>query len=340
MSPRSSRAKPISNQRKVAILLISLGNDLASKVIRNLHEDHIEQITIELSRLNTVTPEEREIVIQEMYQAIKAQEFTLEGGVAQARGLLEAAYGGLRADEMISRVVDTMQTVPFGYLQNADPMQVLSFIQDEHPQTIALVLAYMPVNAAAVVFTKFSPEQRTEVAARIASMGRTAPDVIKRVEAVLEKKMATVNSQDTTQAGGPKVLVNLLNRVDRSTERLIVDNLEDTAPDLAETIRGMMFVFEDVVILEDKAIQTMLKEVDVKELATALKGVNPNVQEKIFKNMSERAMAMLKEDMEFMGPVRMRVVEEAQQKIVAVIRGLEESGEIVISRQNEEDMLV
>ena len=337
---KKAKDETITNRQKAAILLMAIGPELAGGVVRHLAEEHTEQLTLELARLDKVTPDQRNAVIAEFYEQAKAQEFIAEGGVNQARQVLEQAYGPERAEEIIKRIVAAMQVVPFEFLKHADPSQVLSFIQDEHPQTIALILAYMPVVGAAAILTKLPPEMRTEVAARIAMMETTPPEVLKRVEAVLEKKVSSIIGQEATQAGGPKALVDLLNRVDRSTERLIIENLSDTAPELADTVRNMMFVFEDVVVLEDKAIQAIMKEVDAKELATALKGVNANVQQKIYKNMSERAMAMLKEDMEFMGPVRMRVVEEAQQKIVSVIRRLEESGEIVVSRSSEEDMLV
>ena len=330
----------VTNKQKAAILLMAIGPELAGGVVRHLAEEHTEQLTLELARLDRVSPEQRRVVIEEFFEQAKAQQFIAEGGVNQARKVLEEAYGPERAEEIIKRIVAAMQVVPFDFLKQADPSQILSFIQDEHPQTIALILAYLPVASAAAILSKLPSDDRTEVAGRIAMMEQTPPEVLKRVEQVLEKKVSSVISQETTQAGGPKALVDIINRVDRSTERLIIENLADTAPELAEMVRNMMFVFEDVVVLEDKAIQSILKEVDAKELATALKGVNGNVQEKIYKNMSERAMAMLKEDMEFMGPVRMRIVEEAQQKIVGVIRRLEESGEITVTRQSEEELMV
>jgi flagellar motor switch protein FliG len=233
-----------------------------------------------------------------------------------------------------------MQVTPFEFLKKADPSQVLSFIQDEHPQTIALILAYMPVNNAAMILTKLPSDLRGDVAARIAMMEQTPPEMIRRVEQVLEKKVSSILNQEMSQAGGPKALVDLLNRVDRSTERLILENLGETSPELAEQVKNMMFVFEDIIQLDDRAIQAILREVDMKELATALKGVGPEVQEKIYKNMSERAVAMLKEDMEYMGPVRLRVVEESQVKVVNIIRKLEEAGEIVVGRSGEEEVLV
>jgi len=203
-----------------------------------------------------------------------------------------------------------------------------------------MILSYMPLNNAAMILGKLTAELRAEVAMRIAMMEQTPPEVIRRVEQVLEKKVSSVLSQEMTQAGGPKALVDLLNRVDRSTERGILESLSQNNPELSDIVKNMMFVFEDIVQLDDRAIQSIMKEVDMKELATALKGVNTEVQQKIFKNMSERAVSMLKEDMEFMGPVRMRVVEEAQQKVVSIIRRLEEAGEIVIGRTGEEDILV
>jgi flagellar motor switch protein FliG len=317
-----------------------LGPASSGNVVRHLEEDQIETLSLELARLDKVTPEQREGVIREFYEVAIAQDYIAEGGVENARRVLEEAFGNERAEEVIKRIVAAMQVVPFEFLKKADPAQVLSFIQDEHPQTIALILAYMPINNAALILSKLNSELRADVAARIAMMEQTPPEVIRRVEQVLEKKVSSLISQEMTQAGGPKALVDLLNRVDRSTERLIMDSLSESSPELADTVKNMMFVFEDIVQLEDRAIQSIMKEVDMKELATALKGTPAEVQEKIYKNMSERAVAMLKEDMEFMGPVRLRVVEEAQQKIVSIIRKLEETGEVVIGRSGEEDVLV
>jgi flagellar motor switch protein FliG len=330
----------LTNRQKAAVMLMVLGPELSGQVIRHLEEEHVEHLSLELARLEKVTPEQREQAIAEFYEVAVAQEYISEGGVEQARQVLEAAFGSDRAKELVGKVVTAMQVVPFEFLKKADPSQVLSFIQDEHPQTIALILAYMPVGNAAMILTKLPPEMRGDVAARIAMMEQTPPEVIRRVEQVLEKKVSSILSQELSQAGGPKALVDLLNRVDRSTERVIIDSLTETSPELAESVKNMMFVFEDILQLDDRAIQGVLREVDMKELATALKGVSQEVVDKIHRNMSERAVAMLKEDMEFMGPVRLRVVEESQQKIVAIIRKLEESGEIVLGRAGEEEVLV
>jgi len=334
------RQEELSMRQKAAVMLMVLGPQMAGTIVRHLDEDQTEALSLELARLDKVTPEQREGVIREFYEIAIAQDYMAEGGVEHARKMLEEAFGNERAEEVVKRIVAAMQVVPFEFLKKADPSQVLSFIQDEHPQTIALILAYMPINNAALIIGKLSSDLRADVAGRIAMMEQTPPEVIRRVEQVLEKKVSSLISQEMTQAGGPKALVDLLNRVDRSTERLIMDSLSESNPELADTVKNMMFVFEDIVHLDDRAIQAIMKEVDMKELATALKGTPGEVQEKIYKNMSERAVAMLKEDMEFMGPVRLRVVEEAQQKVVSIIRKLEETGEVVIGRSGEEDVLV
>lgn len=340
------KVESLSSRQKAAVMLMCLGPEVASSVIKSLDEEQVEALTLEVARLDRVSAEQREAVIEEFYELAVAQDFIAEGGVERARQLLEKAYGPDRAGDVINKVVQAMQVVPFEFLKKADPAQLYSFIQDEHPQTIALILSYMPlgigtgINIAADILLRLPPEIRTDVAARIAQMDQTPPEVVRKVEEVLEKKMANMLSQEMSQAGGPKALVDLLNRVDRTTERMIMDSLSETDPELADTVKNMMFVFEDIVQLDDRAIQAVLKEVDMKELATALKGVNQEVGTKIFRNMSERAVGMLKEDMEFMGPVRLRVVEEAQQKIVGVIRRLEEAGEITVGRGGEEDVLV
>lgn len=329
----------LTSRRKAAVMLTVLGPDVAAEVIKHFEEDQIELLSLEVARLEKISPEQRENVINEFHEMALAQDFIAEGGVDHAKKLLESAFGQERADAMVRKIMSAMQVVPFEFLKRADPAQLLSFIQDEHPQTIALILAWMPVNQSAMILTRLPSDLRAEVAERIAMMEQTPPEVVRRVEQVLERKVATLLSSEMSKAGGPKALVDLLNRVDRSTERLILESLSENNPEMADAVKNMMFVFEDIVQLEDRAVQAVLKEVDMKDLATALKGTSAEVQEKIFRNMSERAVAMLKEDMEFMGPVKLRLVEEAQQKTVAVIRRLEEAGEITIGR-GEEDVLV
>ncbi|MBL8047751.1 MAG: flagellar motor switch protein FliG [Chthonomonas sp.] len=334
------KAAELTNKRKAAILLTALGADAAASVITHLSEDQIEILSLELARLERISPETRENVIMEFHSLATAQDFIAEGGVENAQKILEVAFGEERAKNIIQKIVSAMQVVPFEFLKRADPQQLLTFIQDEHPQTIAMVLAYLPMAQAAAVLGKLPQDLRANVAARIAEMEQTPPDVIRRVEQVLEKKVSSLISQDMSKAGGPKALVDLLSKVDRTTERQVLESLSESNPELAEEIKNMMFVFEDCISLDDRAIQAVLKEVDGRELATALKSVKQEVRDKIFTNMSERAVKMLKEDMEFMGPVKLKVVEEAQQKIVAVIRRLEETGEITIDRGSEEDAYV
>jgi len=329
----------LTPKKKAALVLMLLGPDIAAQVVQNFDTEQIEHLSLEVARLENVPPDIREVVINEFHELATAQDYIAEGGVHNAKKVLEAAFGADRADEILNRVLAAMEVVPFEFLRKADPTQLLTFIQDEHPQTVALILAYMPLTQSALILQKLPPEIRAEVAERIAMMDQTPPEVIRRVEQVLEKKVSSLISSDMSKAGGPKALVDLLNRVDRTTERMILENLTDNNPELADTVKNMMFVFEDIVGLDDRAIQQILKEVDMKDLGMALKGVSKEVQDKIYKNMSERAVSMLKEDMEFMGPVKLRSVEESQQKIVAAIRRLEESGEITIGR-GEDDVLV
>jgi flagellar motor switch protein FliG len=329
----------LTSRRKAAIILTVLGARPAGEVMKYFTDEQIETLTLEVARLEKVTPELRQTVVNEFHDMCMAQDFIAEGGVDSARKVLEAAFGAEKADLVIRKIMTAMQVVPFEFLKKADPNQLLGFIQDEHPQTIALILAYMPTNQAAAILTKLPGDLRGDVAERIASMDQVPPEVIRRVESVLERKVSSLINEDITKAGGPKALVDLLQRVDRSTERLIMDMLTENNPELADEVKNMMFVFEDIIQLDDRAIQQILKEVDVKELALALKGVNDEVRNKVYRNMSERAVNMLKEDMDYMGPVKVRQVEEAQQKVVAVIRRLEEAGEIQVGR-GEEDVLV
>lgn len=330
----------LTNKRKAAIVLTVLGPKAAGNVVKHLNDEQIEILSLELARLDRIPSEVRAGIVEEFHEMCLAQDYIAEGGVENARRVLESAFGTDRAENILKKVVSAMQVLPFEFLKRADPNQLLGFIQDEHPQTIALILAYLPTGQAANILIKLPNDLRAEVAERIAGMEQTPPEVVRRVEAVLKRKVSSVINEDITKAGGPKALVELLNRVDRSTERLVLDSLTENNPELADEVKNMMFVFEDVVQLDDRAIQAVLKEVDVKELATALKGVSEEVKQKIFRNLSERAVNMLQEDMEYMGPVKTRVVEEAQQRVVTVIRRLEEAGEISVGRGGEEDVLL
>ena len=332
---------PFTNRQKAATLLVALGAEATAKIFKHLGEDDIEGLTLDVARLGKVTPENRRTAVAEFHEMCLAQDVIAEGGILQARKALEAAFGAERANEVISKVLQTLQVLPFDFVKKTDPSQLLSFIQDEHPQTIALILAHLNANQAAGVLSGLPQELRAEVARRIAIMDRTPPEVIREIERVLERKLSsTVNTQNFTKAGGVKTLVEIINWVDRTTEKTILESLTETSPELADEVKKLMFVFEDIILLDDGSIQKVLREVDAKELALALKAVGEEVQNRIYKNMSERAATMLKEDMEFMGPVRLRNVEEAQQRIVGIIRRLEESGEIVIARGGGEEIIV
>ncbi|WP_019879170.1 flagellar motor switch protein FliG [Succinispira mobilis] len=330
----------LSGKKKAAILLISLGQETAANIFKKLKEEELEVITLEIANQKKVTPEQKQLVISEFYQMCKAKEYISEGGLDYARTVLEKAVGLESALSVINKLTSSLQIRPFDCVRNTDPSQLLNLIQNEHPQTIALVLAYLRPEQAAAILSALPNDVQYDVARRIATMDRTSPDIIRDVEKVLERKISSsLGNQDFTIAGGVEAIVELLNRSDRTTERSIIENLESQDPELAEEIRKLMFVFEDIILLDDRSLQMVLREVENKDLSLALKGVPNEVANKIFKNMSKRAADMLREEIEFMGPVRIRDVEEAQQKIVNIIRKLEDSGEIIVSRGKGDEVI-
>ena len=326
--------------QKAAILLIALGPERSADIFKHLKEDEIEELTLEIANTRSVSPQVKEDVLNEFYQICLAQQYIAEGGIGYAKELLDKALGEEKAQEVITKLTASLQVRPFEFVRKTDPSQLLNFIQDEHPQTIAMILSYLTSAQAALVIGALPPEKQADVAKRIAMMDRTSPDVIKEVERVLEKKLSSLVNQDYTIVGGVDAIVNILNTLDRTTEKHIMESLEIEEPELADEIRKKMFVFEDILLLDDRAIQRVLRDVDNADLGVALKAANEEVQNVIFKNLSKRLAAMIKEDMEFMGPVRMKDVEEAQQKVVSVIRKLEDSGEIVISRGGGDEIVV
>ena len=326
--------------QKAAILLIALGPEKSAAIFKHLKEDEIEELTLEIANTRSVSPQTKEDILNEFYQVCLAQQYIAEGGIGYAKDLLEKALGNEKAQEVISKLTASLQVRPFEFVRKTDPSQVLNFIQDEHPQTIAMILSYLSSGQAAMILGALTPEKQADVAKRIAMMDRTSPDVIKEVERVLERKLSSLMNQDYTIVGGVDAIVGILNTVDRGTKKHIMESLEIEEPELADEIRKKMFVFEDILLLDDRAIQRVLRDVDNNDLAVALKGANEEVQGVIFKNLSKRLAAMIKEDMEYMGPVRMKDVEEAQQKIVSIIRKLEDSAEIVISRGGGDEIIV
>lgn len=326
--------------QKAAILLITLGPEKAAVVFKHLKEDEIEQLTLEIANTRSVTPAQKEQVLNEFYEICLAQQYIAEGGIGYAKDLLQKALGENKAQEVLGKLTASLQVRPFEFIRKTEASQILNFIQDEHPQTIALILSYLSPQQAASIISSLTPDKQTDVAKRIAMMDRTSPDVIKEVENILEQKLSSLVNQDYTIVGGIDSIVEVLNTVDRGTEKHIMENLEIEEPELADEIRKKMFVFEDILMLDDRSIQRVLREVENGELAVALKGANEDVQNVIFNNMSTRLSAMIREDMEYMGPVRMKDVEEAQQKIVNIIRKLEDSAEIVISRGGGDEIVV
>ncbi len=330
----------LSGREKAAVLLISLGPENSAKIFQHLTDEEIEELTLEIANMRTVTPESKNKITQEFYQICVAQEYISEGGIDYAKEVLEKALGGQKALDIVNRLTSYLQIRPFDFVRKADPSQIFNFIQNEHPQTISLILAYLNPQQASVVLASLPSDKQAEVAKRIAVMDRTSPDIIKEVERVLEKKISSLLNHDYTSAGGIQAIVNILNSVDRGTEKNIIETLEVEDTELAEEIKKRMFVFEDIMSLDNRSIQRFLREVENDMLAVALKGANDEVTDVIFNNMSKRLKEMITEDMQFMGPVRLRDVEEAQQKIVNVIWKLEDAGEIVISRGGGDEIIV
>ena len=335
-----SRAKDLKGREKAAILLVALGGSAVAGVYKFMDDSTIELLTLEIANMRRVNQETKLDVLKEAQETIMAREFMTQGGVDYARKLLEQALGVEKAQDILRRITASLQVRPFDFVRHTDPQQLLSFIQNEHPQTIALILSYLSPDQAALVMGGLPPALQWDVARRIARMDRITPEVLREVERVLERKLSTVMGQDFTSAGGVDAVVNIINLVDRGTERNIIEAMEEQDPELAEEIKKRLFMFDDIIGLDDRSLQRVLREVDLKDLGLALKGASEELRVKFFRNMSKRAADMLKEDMDYMGPVKVRMVEEAQQKIVNVIRALEEAGEIVIARGGEGELLV
>lgn len=331
--------KDLSGKEKAANLFIFLGPDKAANIFKYLNEDEIEQITLEIANISQVPTDKADRIFREFYEMALASQFIGKGGISYAKEVLERAYGEEKTMEIINRISASLQVRPFDFMRKTEPSQLLNFIQSEHPQTIALILAYLDPEKSSSILSALPPDQQAEVAKRIAIMDTTSPEVIREVEKILERKLSSIIPQELTVAGGIKSVVEIINRVDRGTEKTIMESLEVQDPELAEEIKKLMFVFEDIVMIDDRSVQRVLREVESQDLALALKGSSDEVAQKIFKNMSNRASEMLKEDIQFMGPVRLRDVEDAQQRIVNIIRRLEDTGEIVVARGGD-DLIV
>jgi flagellar motor switch protein FliG len=329
-APEQRRAP--AARRKAAIMALALGPQLSAEVFRHLTPEEIDELVLEIAALESVPNDEKQAVLEEFWAVARAQDFATQGGIGYAKDVLERALGDQKAYEVMSRLSSYVRLAPFEFLRKVEPQQIFNFLQNEHPQTIALVLAYLPAESAATVMAMLPGELQAEVSMRVAVMDRTAPEVVREVEQVMERKLSLVINQELATAGGVRSLVDILNHVDRSTERNIIDSLDEHDGELADHVRKLMFVFEDLLLLDDRSIQHVLKDVEMKDVALALRGANEDVCERIFRNMSQRASQMLREDMEFMGPVRRRMIEDAQARIVAAVRRLEEAGRVTIHR--------
>ena len=328
------------NARKAAVLLVSVEEDLAALIMSKLEKEQIEVITREIAQLKTIGQKERDAVVEEFYHVALARGILDSGGPSAARSLLEKTFSKEQAETMMQSVEKSMQATPFAFLQRAESTNLLTFIQGEHPQTIALILAHLPASQAAEILSGLPSKTQIEVVRRVANMEQTSPEVIDQVEKALESRLSAIVSQKFEKAGGIDSVAEMLNLTDRATEKGIMETLDEDDPELVEQIRRLMFVFEDIILVNDKGIQSVLKEIENETLSLALKTASEELKEKIFGNMSERAVTLIKEDMEYMGPVRVADVESAQQKIVDVVRRLEDTGEIIISGRGGEEELV
>jgi flagellar motor switch protein FliG len=326
---------------KAAVALIVFGTEVSAEVFKNLNEIEIEKLTVEIANLKEIPPDVEEKVIKECHTIFMAREYVAQGGVDYAREILDNALGTNKADEILKRLEGSLRQTGFTLLRNIDPKQLVGFVQNEHPQTISVLLSQIPPQNAAAVLAELQPELQSEVALRIATMEKISPEILNQMEQELESQFEGASARDLSISGGTKVVADILNLIETSAEKHIMQTMESEDADLASEIKNMMFVFEDLILLDDRSIQRLLKEVETKDLAISLKAASEEIKKKIFANVSDRVATMIKEEMEFLGPMRLSDVEAAQQKIVESIRRLEEEGQVVISgRGGKDDVIV
>lgn len=332
--------KELTGIQKVAILLVGLGPDVSIEIFKQLTEPEIDQLTMEISNVRQLKNSQTESVMDEFYEMILAQDYMSEGGLGYARNILEQALGKDKAMDTINRLSNRLQVKPFSFARKADPIQILNILQHEQAQTIALVLSYLDAKQSSQILSQLPSEKQAEVARRIALMESTSPDVIHQVEQILERKLTATGTQDYTATGGVEAIVRVLSNVDRGTEKSILSELEDDSPDLVAEIKKRMFVFEDIVNLDTRSIQRIVREVSDADLTFALKVASDEVKDSIYRNMSSRRADVIREEIDVMGPVKLKDVENAQTNIVGLIRSLEEKGEIAVSRGGEGDEVI
>lgn len=341
MADATVAPSPLSPIQKAAIALVVMGREVAVEIIKTLSEREIEKLTVEIANLPEVTPQMEEEVIKECHAIFMARQYIAQGGIDYARGLLEEALGRGKAQELLSHLEGSLHKTGFELLKNIEPRQLTNFIQNEHPQTISLLLTQLSAQQAALVVSELSPELQAEVTLRLATMEKISPEVLRQLEEVLEGQFGSTTARDLSVSGGVKTVAGILNIIDTTTERRIMKILETEDADMANQIKNMMFVFEDMILLDDRSIQRVLKEIETKDLAVAMKAASEDVKHKIFSNVSERVAVMIREEIEFLGPMRLSDVEGAQQRIVEAIRRLEEEGQVIISgRGGKDDVIV
>lgn len=332
--------KEMSGKQKAALLLISLGPEVSAAIYKHLTEEEIERLTLEISGVRKVEASVKEEIIEEFHNIALAQDYISQGGIGYAKTVLEKALGKEHAQAVINRLTSSLQVRPFDFARRTEPSQILNFIQNEHPQTIALILSYLEAEQAGIILSSLPQEVQADIAKRIAKMESTSPEVVSEIEAVLERKLSSTVTQDYSDTGGVDAVVEVLNGVDRATEKTILDALEIQDPELAEEIKKRMFVFEDIITLDNRSIQRVIRDCENEDLILSMKVSSEEVKDILFKNMSQRMAESFKEEMAVMGPVRLRDVEEAQSRIVATIRRLEDAGEIIIARGGGDDVIV
>ncbi|MDP8245527.1 MAG: flagellar motor switch protein FliG [Candidatus Hinthialibacter antarcticus] len=329
----------LTGRKKAAILMLSLGPEIAADVYRSLADSDIEQITLEIANLMNVTGEHKSQVIEEFYHTAMAKQYMSHGGVNTAKEILEKALGPGKTMEILERLQGVIAGRPFDFLKHVNAAELINFVRNEHPQTIALILAHLTNDQAALILSELPPDTQQEVAIRIASMEHTSPEIITDVERILEKKLSNILSSDFREAGGVDALAEMLNQVDPTSGKKILESIQEQDVELAAEVKKRMFTFDDLIMLDDRSMQRVLSSIDMKELAAALKGAGDDVRKQVFSNLSARAAGILQEDIDLMGPVRVQQVEESQQRIVSILRSLEENGEIIIHRPGQDEMV-
>ena len=340
MAKRMMTVSDLTGKQKAAVLLMSMDVDVSAKVFKELEMKEVEQIAVEITNLRDLPPTVVEDVIEEFYQLMTASSYMVEGGLEYAQVLLEKSYGLDRAREIIEKIRVLTTVRGFNILKKSDPQQVASFLSKEHPQTIALILSHLPPDQSAEILAEFKEDIRAEAIMRIATIGKVSPQLVSEIEHVVDQIAESSLSQNLAQAGGSQLVANILNKSNNAVAKAMLESIEDKKPEMALEIKRLMFLFEDIVLIDDKGIQRILKDVDKKDLALALKVSDEKIRAKIFKNMSERAAAVVKEELEYMGPVKLKEVEGAQMRIVDLVKLLEENDEIAIGGRGKEDIFV